>query len=87
MLDNLYIFFIATSPANTDLRRYVGLSDNLYRICPSVLTPLTREGIHGDDERIAVNHYHDLVQFYVRFMVNADNESVKQRHSNHHSDL
>lgn len=63
---------IACSPGNTDLRRYVELSDHLYRINPTILTPVTKDGIHGDDERISIDHYHDFIQFYVALMLNAE---------------
>ena len=62
----------ACSPANTDLRHYVSLTANMYRLNPTVLTPLTRQTIHGDDERISVDDYHRFVQFYVYLLMDAD---------------
>ncbi|XP_046439795.1 N-fatty-acyl-amino acid synthase/hydrolase PM20D1-like [Daphnia pulex] len=77
----------ACSPANTDLRRYVELSDHLYRITPTVLTPVTRGGIHGDDEQITVEHYHNFIRFYVALMLNADQPVGGHSASRHHREL
>lgn len=62
----------ACSPGNTDLRRYVELTGALYRISPTILTPRTKGGLHGDDERIAVSDYRRMIDFYVRLVRNAD---------------
>jgi carboxypeptidase PM20D1 len=82
-----YLFFTACSPANTDLRRYVELSDHLYRITPTVLTPVTRGGIHGDDEQITVEHYYNFIRFYVALMLNADQPVSGHSASRHHREL
>ncbi|KZS05783.1 putative Carboxypeptidase PM20D1 [Daphnia magna] len=77
----------ACSPANTDLRRYVELSDHLYRITPTVLTPVTRGGIHGDDEQITIEHYHNFIRFYVALMLNADQPEAGHLTVRHHREL
>ncbi|KAI9556469.1 hypothetical protein GHT06_016257 [Daphnia sinensis] len=77
----------ACSPANTDLRRYVELSDHLYRITPTVLTPVTRGGIHGDDEQITIEHYHNFIRFYVALMLNADRPETGHSTVRHHREL
>jgi hypothetical protein len=56
---------------------------NFYRITPTVLIPVTRGGIHGDDKQITVEHYHNFIRFYVALMLNA-NQPVGGHSARHH---
>lgn len=47
-----------------DLRHFVGLSDNLYRFSPIWLEPHDLDRLHGLNERISVDHYGRVVEFY-----------------------
>ena len=76
-----------TSPANTDLRRYTGLSQHLYRMNPNVLTKATQKGIHGDDERISVEDYHNGIQTFVALITNADEALGKRMPNRSHQEL
>ena len=51
-------------PGTTDSRYYAPHCDHVYRFAPFRLTPDDRERIHGTDERIAVDEYETMVQFY-----------------------
>jgi len=75
------------SPGNTDLRRYIHLSDHLYRINPNVVNRVTKDGLHGDDERISVQEYHDAVQVYVALITNADEALVKTKPDRFHREF
>ena len=55
-------------PGTTDSRYYAPHCDHVYRFAPFRLTPDDRERIHGVDERIAVDGYQRMVQFYASLM-------------------
>ena len=48
----------------TDSKNFEGLSKNTYRFLPMVLNPEEVAGIHGTNERIALEDYHKMVDFY-----------------------
>jgi len=48
----------------TDSKNFEGLSKNTYRFLPMVLNPEEVGGIHGTNERIALEDYHKMVDFY-----------------------
>ncbi|KAK2718905.1 hypothetical protein QYM36_006049 [Artemia franciscana] len=60
------------SPANTDLKHYVKLTKKLYRFSPAFVDPITLPGLHGDDERLSVRDYKKVIDFYLKFILNAD---------------
>lgn len=55
----------------TDARHYAGLSENIYRFVPMRLTSGDIARVHGVDERISVEDYGRVVQFYAQLMRNA----------------
>ncbi len=58
--------------ASTDTKHYLHLTDRVYRFSPVLLD---RDGLsryHGIDERISLENYENVVQFYYRLMNNAD---------------
>jgi len=59
-------------PGTTDSRYYAPHSDHVYRFAPFRLTPDDRERIHGTDERISLEEYTTMVQFYAQLIRNAD---------------
>ena len=77
----------ACSPANTDLRNYVNLSDKLYRISPTVVTPITRAGLHGVEERTTVEEYHNVIQVFVKVITNADEAIISRKPNRFHREL
>lgn len=63
----------ALSIGNTDTRHYLDLTRNVYRFSPTLLTPQeAMRRFHGDNERIAVQNYELLVNFYRLVMRYAD---------------
>lgn len=54
--------------AATDARHFTGLSDHVYRFIFSTFGPSDLARVHGTDERIAVQHYGELVRFYYRLL-------------------
>jgi len=56
----------------TDTRHYFNLSQNIFRFIPSRINKSDLPRIHGLDERISVDNYHDIVNFYFIFIQNSD---------------
>ncbi|WP_233992447.1 M20 family peptidase [Salinibacter altiplanensis] len=59
-------------PGRTDSGYYADHSDAVYRFVPYQLGPDDRSRIHGPNERIAVDDYRTVVQFYTQLLRNAD---------------
>ncbi len=59
-------------PGRTDSGYYADDSDAVYRFVPYQLGPDDRSRIHGANERIAVDDYRTVVQFYTQLIRNAD---------------
>uniref|UniRef100_T1JEU4 Peptidase M20 dimerisation domain-containing protein n=1 Tax=Strigamia maritima TaxID=126957 RepID=T1JEU4_STRMM len=57
---------------NTDSRWYKELTKNVYRFSPSFLNSEDVKRFHGDDERILVENYFQVIQFYHNLIKNAD---------------
>ena len=54
---------------------------------PIVVNRKTKDGLHGDDERISVEEYHNVIQVYVALIVNADQDLGKKDQHHLHRDL
>lgn len=65
-------------PGRTDSGYYADESDAVYRFVPYQLGPDDRSRIHGSNERIAVDDYRTVVQFYMQLIRNADRLSTGQ---------
>ena len=52
----------------TDARHFARLTDRVYRFMPVRVTPDLLGGIHGTNERIRVEDYRRVVDFYARLM-------------------
>lgn len=52
--------------ANTDTKHYLDLCDDIYRFQPIRLQKSDLSRFHGIDERISVENFHRVVQFYYR---------------------
>lgn len=55
----------------TDCRHFVGLSENIYRFQPQVMTGEDLAGIHGTNEHVSVEGYGRSIDFYMRLMRNS----------------
>ncbi|XP_078500717.1 N-fatty-acyl-amino acid synthase/hydrolase PM20D1 [Lissotriton helveticus] len=69
---------------NTDSRHYVRLTQHIYRFSPIWLKPEDISRIHGLNERISVQNYELLVQFYLQLIQNADTEVLPTPHLESH---
>ncbi|CAB3383391.1 Hypothetical predicted protein [Cloeon dipterum] len=58
--------------AATDTVHYLEFSNKVYRFFPTKVTPDDVSRYHGDNERIAIEDYKLMVDFYFRFMQNSD---------------
>ena len=56
--------------AATDSRHYIPVADNIYRFTAVTITPEILSGLHGTDERIAVEEYIRAVKFYYQLLRN-----------------
>jgi len=64
----------------TDARHYAGLTESVYRFLPYTIRPGDLARIHGTDERILLDDYERMVQFYVQLIRNASaRESTSSR--------
>ena len=54
----------------TDSRHYQSLSEQVYRFLPLQLHASDIARIHGVNERLAVDHYADIIAFYMRLIRN-----------------
>ncbi|MGK0366854.1 MAG: carboxypeptidase PM20D1 [Saprospiraceae bacterium] len=57
--------------AATDARHYTGLSKNIYRFSPIMLTRADLKRIHGIDERISTEGYKNMIRFYRLLFLNS----------------
>ena len=55
----------------TDSRHYAGLTEAVYRFLPYTIRPGDLARVHGTDERILLDDYERMVQFYVQLIRNA----------------
>jgi len=58
----------------TDSKHYLGLTNKIYRFSPVVLTKddIHKPRFHGVDERISVDNFNKVVEFYFRLISNSD---------------
>lgn len=55
-------------PGATDARHYAPLADNVYRFLPLPLAAADLARFHGVDERVSIDSYAKLIQFYAHFI-------------------
>ena len=58
--------------AATDSRHYAAISDNTYRFAPYVFGKTDTDKIHGTDERIGIENFDKIIQFYVQLIKNSN---------------
>ncbi|XP_023342401.1 N-fatty-acyl-amino acid synthase/hydrolase PM20D1.1, partial [Eurytemora carolleeae] len=61
-----------TLVANTDTKHYLNFTENIYRFTPSFVRKTDVSRFHGFNERISVDNFAQVVQFYFTLMTNAD---------------
>lgn len=60
--------------ANTDTKHYLSLTDKIYRFSPAFISKNDTKRFHGFNERISVNNFVQVVEFYHRVIKNADSQ-------------
>jgi carboxypeptidase PM20D1 len=58
--------------ATTDARHYAEISDCVLRFLPTRMTPDDFKRIHGTNERISIENYKEIIQFYMQLIRNSD---------------
>jgi carboxypeptidase PM20D1 len=54
----------------TDSRHYASISNNNYRFAPMIFSPADLERLHGTDERMSIDNYARMIQYYAQFIKN-----------------
>lgn len=67
------IFIPGLVLAATDSINYQRVADNNYRFAPYILGPEDLGRIHGINERIGIQDYRRMIQFYAQLIINMDN--------------
>lgn len=62
--------------ANTDSRHYWDVAEDIYRFCPTVLRKSELSMFHGINERIAIDNYVSMIEFYYRLIRNAQDPAA-----------
>lgn len=62
-----------TLVGSTDTKSYLRFTNNVYRCVPVVMTLEDTKMIHGHNERISIDNYLQIVDYYVNIIVRADN--------------
>ncbi|MEX0583951.1 MAG: M20/M25/M40 family metallo-hydrolase, partial [Sneathiella sp.] len=57
--------------AGSDSKHYEDIADNNYRFVPMRFGPDDLSRVHGTNERIFIDNYAEIIQFYRRLMENA----------------
>ncbi|ESN98633.1 hypothetical protein HELRODRAFT_185021 [Helobdella robusta] len=68
---NLMILPISLFPL-TDSRHYVNISDNIYRFIPTIVFVNESSMVHGPNERISIQAYETIINYFYHFIANAD---------------
>ncbi|KAF8770260.1 N-fatty-acyl-amino acid synthase/hydrolase PM20D1-like [Argiope bruennichi] len=71
--------------ANTDTRWYLGLSESIYRFSLVRLNMNETGRFHGNNEKIGIKNYVEVVNFFLHLIKNSDQPEVVMKHS--HSEL
>ncbi len=55
----------------TDARHYAHLTNNVYRFSPLRADESDLDRVHGTNERLSIDNYAEMIQFYSRIIINA----------------
>ena len=61
-----------TMVANTDTKHYHNLTKNIYRFSPLVFSKADLKRFHGHDEKISIENYINIINFYHRLILLSD---------------
>jgi carboxypeptidase PM20D1 len=59
--------------AGSDSKHYEALAKNSYRFIPMRFGKEDLGRVHGTNERIMIDNYAEIIQFYIRLMENTGN--------------
>lgn len=71
---------------NTDTVHYIRFTKNIYRFSPTFMFPEDLKRFHGNNERISVQNYEQVINFYYHLLVNADDGTLPPFHK-HNDEL
>lgn len=71
---------------NTDTVHYIRFAKNIYRFSPTFMFPEDMKRFHGNNERISVQNYEQVINFYYHLLVNADEGTLPPFHK-HNDEL
>ena len=55
----------------TDAKHYTGVSPDIYRFLPVPINPESLKTVHGLNERILIEDYHNSIRFYQQLLINS----------------
>ncbi|RWS13138.1 ATP-binding cassette sub-family A member 1-like protein [Dinothrombium tinctorium] len=64
--------------ASTDTKWYLTLTQNIYRFSPAIMQTEDLVRVHGHNERISVDNYVKVVNFYHHLILISDNEKLPE---------
>ncbi len=70
----------------TDSKHFGSLTSNIYRFSPLFADSTDLKRFHGNDERISLANYEQVINFYYELLVASDGVEQVHTHS-HFSDL
>ncbi|XP_061195408.1 N-fatty-acyl-amino acid synthase/hydrolase PM20D1-like [Saccostrea echinata] len=65
---------------NTDTVHYIRFTKNIYRFSPTFMYPEDLKRFHGNNERLSINNYEQVINFYYHLLVNADEVKLPSIH-------
>lgn len=68
---------------NTDTAHYLHLTHNVYRFAPTYMYKGDPERFHGNNERISVKNYEQVINFFYHLIRNSDQIGVSPVHKPH----
>jgi carboxypeptidase PM20D1 len=63
----------------TDSRFYVKSTKNIYKFQPVVIKSADLKRFHGVDERVSLDNFEDLINFYFKLMENSDKMHIEMK--------
>ena len=60
--------------ANTDVRHYLSLTEQVYRFLPYKLTKNDIKSIHGNDENVSLKNLYKSFKFYILLIISSNTD-------------
>lgn len=65
----------------TDARHYTDISPNIYRFFPLRAEQSDLDRVHGTNERLSIQNYGEMIQFYARLIINTNSPNSSSKHA------